>query len=338
MDKCISSIAGQTYTNLEILLVNDGSTDGTDKICDSWQERDHRIRAIHQQNEGVSCARNNGIKHVDGEYVAFVDADDWIDVNMYSDMMSALLSTGSDIVHCDLCIVYDDGSMEHRVNERDVTVRIMGRAEGVIMILDDHKWRTQIGCKIYKKILFENIEFPKGRIYGEDMIVHDLFHHAAQTVFLDKEYYFYLVRNDSASRQGNTKVEMKKISDYSDANFERYSFVVNHPEYQSVLPFIKHKTINLAVGLMRNMVAYPQYFTKEYIKVKTEQLRSITPSEEYKLQRGINFELNIIKISPQLYKILRLLYVFTIRVTNKLKITNRPVCYSIRDLWWLWHR
>ena len=323
IDKCVSSIVNQTYSNLEILLINDGNTDQTGKLCDTWQEKDQRICVIHQQNKGASYTRKNGVEFATAEYVTFVDADDWIDKNMYTDMMSALLSTNSDIAQCDFCIVYEDGRMEHRVSERQTTVKTMGREEGVLMILEDQYWRTHLGCKIYKKTLFDHIEFPKGRIFGEDMIIHDIFQRASQAVFLDSEYYFYLVRSDSISRQGNIKEEMKKYGDFSDAYYERYSFVKQHPEYHSVLPLVRHKTIRLGMTLIRNMIACPQYFTDEYYKIKVEQLRSIPITREDKFRTVLKLEMYMIKISPRLYKILKAFYFRVIYVTNKLKITDR---------------
>ena len=193
IDKCISSIAGQIYSNLEILLINDGSTDNTAMLCDAWQKKDERIKVIHQQNEGASTTRKNGVKLALGDYITFVDADDWIDKNMYADLMSALLATNSDIAHCDFCIVYEDGRMEHRVQERKTAHKIMDRTEGVIMVISDRKWRSALFCKVYKKKLFDIVEFPRGRVYGEDMIIHEIFHQASQTVFIDREYYFYMV-------------------------------------------------------------------------------------------------------------------------------------------------
>ena len=200
LDKCIVSIVEQTYPNLEILLIDDGSPDNSGAICDTWQERDSRIRVIHKQNEGSSYARKTGVEIATAEYITFVDSDDWIDRNMYSDMMTALLSTNSDIVQCDFCIVHEDGRIEHRVQERNTTVETMGRVEGVIMILEDHDWRTSMFTKIFKKKLFEHVEFPKGRAYGEDMIETHRTFYAEMLNQLDsiKEIRTYGIEQDQA--------------------------------------------------------------------------------------------------------------------------------------------
>ena len=325
VDKCISSIVEQTYPNLEIILVDDGSTDNTRMLCDAWQERDSRIRVIHKQNEGSSYARKTGVENATAEYITFVDSDDWIDKNMYSDMMTALLSTNSDIVQCDFCIVHEDGQIEHRVQERNKTVKTMGRVEGVIMVLEDHKWRTSMFTKIFKKKLFKHIEFPKGRAYGEDMIVHNLFHYASKTAFLDKEYYFYLYRSDSVSnRQGDIKKAMKNLSDLSDAYYECYSFVNRYSEYHSVLPQVKFMTICLGISLLGNMINYSQYFSDDCFKAKANQMSSIPIFQGYHLLSfSVKIQLLVFKLNPKLYRILRLFYVRIIHVTDKLKITDK---------------
>ena len=322
INKCITSIAGQTYTNLEILLIDDGSTDQTGKLCDAWQGKDNRIRVIHKQNEGASYARKTGVEKATAGYVTFVDADDWIDKNMYADMMTTLLSTNSDIANCNFCMVYDDGRMKHRDNERDATIKTMGRIESMIMYLEDHEWRTSFGTKIFKKKLFDHVEFPKGRVMGEDMIIHNLFHQVSQSVFLNSEYYFYFNRNNSTSRlQGDTRKDLKNRSDFSDAYYECYHFVKQHPEYHKVLPIIQRKTILHALIFLKQMIIHRQYYSVGDYTVKAELLRSIPFPKGEKLPRIQKIEFFVLKISPKLYKFLILPYEQVIRVAKRLKIT-----------------
>ena len=336
VDKCITSIVNQTYSNLEILLIDDGSFDATRTICDAWQERDPRIRVIHKQNEGLPCARKTGIENTTAEYVAFLDADDWIDLNMYSDLMGALLSTNSDIAQCGLCEVYEDGRMKYLGNEEKTgSIEVVGRVESVLLILKDI-WHSWMGTKIYRKQLFDHIEFPKRRGFGEDYISHYLFHHASQTVYLHRDYYFYLQRSDSITKSNNIAAEMKKVSDFSDAYCDRYAFTTRHTEYHEALPFVKYMTVYTGIHLLRNMIAYPQQFTNDYFFAKAEQLRSISLTQEDKLGRSVKIDLHLLKISPKLFKCLRSLYVRLIHVTNKLKITNQPTSFSIHELFWWW--
>jgi len=335
VDKCISSIVNQTYSNLEILLIDDGSTDSTGKKCDEWKNRDLRIRVIHKQNEGLPYARKTGVENTTADYIAFVDSDDWIDTNMYSDMMSALLTTNSDIAQCDYCTVYEDGRVKHRVNERQSDLQVMNRMEAMKKIILKPYW-TAFWINIFKKHLFDGIVFKKELAYGEDLIIHYMFHRSSQTVYLDREYYFYLIRNDSISNHGAIQDDMKRFCEITDAWYDRYIFLKPHPEYNNIIKFVKHKTICLCMGLMRNMIVYPKCFPKEHFKYTVKQLSSISITQDDKLHKLIKFEIRIIMFNPKLYKILRTLYVFVIRITNKLKITNRKTSVRMMNVLLYW--
>ena len=324
VDKCISSIVNQTYSNLEILLIDDGSTDTTGTLCDAWQERDQRIRVIHKQNEGLSYARKTGVENTDAEYVAFVDSDDWIDPNMYADMMSAMISTDSDIAQCEFCEVFEDGRLEHHSPDSNAnSFEIVGREEGVLLIVHDDKWKSFMWNKIFKKHLFDHIVFPKGRVYEDYPIMHSLFHHASLSVYLSAEYYFYYRRSDSITNSKSLAAKMKNSFDFSEARLERYLFIRQHSEYHKVLPFIQREAIIKGIGFLRMMMIHPQYFSKEEIADRVEQLRSIPFPRGEKLQRGVKIELCLLKISPKIYKFLRAFYIQILRVTNTLKITNK---------------
>jgi len=184
--------------------------------------------------------------------------------------------------------------------------------------------------------LFDNIQFLKGNGFAEDFISQNLFHKASQTVYLHNEYYFYLKRKGSITKAQNIQAEMKGQRDYSDAYYDRYLFVKQHPEYHSALPSVKYMTNCLGIHLLRNMIVNPQYFTNDYFYVKSEQLRSIPLTREDKLGRRLKIDFYILKISPGLYKMLRSLYVRIIRITNRLKFTDRPISRSLYDIfpWW----
>lgn len=106
MPRCIESLTNQYYTNVEILLIDDGSTDDTPILCDQYVKVDSRIKVIHQENHGSSATREIGLKHIGGDFVTFVDADDWIHPDMYSIMMQALIESKTDIAQCGVCDTY----------------------------------------------------------------------------------------------------------------------------------------------------------------------------------------------------------------------------------------
>ena len=339
IDKCIASIVGQTYTNLEILLIDDGSSDNSGTICDAWQERDSRIRVIHKQNEGSSYARKTGIEHTTAEYVTFVDADDWIDENMYSDMMTALLSTNSDIAQCSVCEVFEDGRVVHCENEdKTGDVEIVGRIKSVLLILENKEWHSYMWNKIFRKQLFDHIIFPKGRGYGEDFISHDLFHIARQSVYVHHEYYFYFQRSHSITGSTDISEQLKNHSDFFDAWQDRHDFATQHAEYHSALPRVNQWVFRLGINLLRNILIRPQHFINDtgimFDKI-SERLRSIPLTWKDRLGRGIKIELYVLKYAgAKCYRFYRMLYVKIIKMTNRLRITdNKRTCYLLSEMW-----
>jgi len=337
IEKCVSSIVGQTYSNLEILLIDDGSTDATGIRCDEWAEKDQRIRVIHKKNEGLAYARKTGVENATAEYLTFVDVDDWIDRNMYADMMSALVATDSDIAQCGVYLVYEDGRLERRDNEHEKgAFEIVGRIEGVLLILKDQKWRPWMWNKIFKKDLFESIEFPKGRSYGEDYISLFLFHRASQSVYLHDEYYYYFQRNNSITNPQGIAGHLRNLSEFSDTYFDRYSFVKQHPEYYSEMPYVKYMTLCVGLNLLRNIIERPKYFTDNYFITKSAQLRSISLRRDDKLQRGLRIDLFVLKIGIGWYKLMRESLMLFFKVTNRLKLTNKRTSLLLDDLFWIY--
>jgi len=333
MDKCILSIVNQSYTNLEILLINDGSNDNTGMICDEWQAKDQRIRVFHKQNKGVALARKTGIENAKADYVTFVDSDDWIDVNMYSDMMTALINTNSDIVQCGVYDAFQDGNIKEAFSINEVSnITTFHHIEAVKMFLRE-KWYQSLCNKIYKKKLFDNIDIQKNRIFGEDQLDYLLFHYASQTVVLNKAYYYYFQRSDSISRDRDQKTEMKKTCDLCDLYFERFFFVLRHSEYHDVSPQVKCMAVCFGMFVLRNLISHPKYADKKYFKDKIEKVSAISLSEEDHLLRSLKPDWNLLKLSPILYKIFISLYFFIIRITNRIKITHRRTFYSTSSIY-----
>ena len=138
LDRCISSVVNQTYKKLEIILINNASTDDTGKYCDEWAQKDHRIQVVHFQKNNAKSS----MEYITGEYIHSFDHDDWLDPNMYTNMMSAMLATNSDIARCEFCFAYPDGRIEHRNIHHTDNPEIIGHKEGVLLILKNEKWQT----------------------------------------------------------------------------------------------------------------------------------------------------------------------------------------------------
>lgn len=310
MDKCVSSIVNQTYTNLEILLINDGSTDQTTILCDKWQEKDSRIRAIHQPNGGPSVARKTGIENSSSDYVTFVDSDDWIDENMYADMMEAILATDSDIAQCGYCKAFEDGHIENNPYEiKNDSFEIFGREDGVLLILQDKRWKSFMWNKIYKMNLFDNIVFPEGLDVAEDFINHTLFQLASQSVYLPKTYYFYFQREGSLLNYNiTTQNNIKHKYQFSLNLYNRYLFVKQHPEYKSVMQFLVSETLFYGVIALRLMVSYPNLSGEGWYDSLSRKIGKLPLLLKNNLHIAFKIELFLLKIHPKCFKIIRKLY------------------------------
>ena len=321
VDKCIASIIGQTYPNLEILLIDDGSTDRTGILCDAWQQKDKRIQVIHKQNEGLSYARKTGIENSTAEYLAFVDSDDWIAPNMFANMMQALLSTSSDIAQCGYCKMFEDGRTEHCNTENKAgSFEIVGQKEGVLLILDGRRWDSFMWNKIFKARLFGYIEFPKDRTYEDIPVMFRLFHHATQSVYLYDEYYYYFQRSNSITQDVNVAKKMKNRYDFYEAYYERTQFVEQHPEYHSILKYVRNFEMYAGMYALRDAVVYPQYFPENYFEslsgrlhsypfsLRAKNLKSSPFSVQAVVPYFIVLELLILKMNPRWYRRFRLFY------------------------------
>ena len=164
LPRCVASITGQSYKALDILLIDDGSTDGTTAICNKLRDSDNRIRVIHQLNAGLSLTREIGIKNTENDSATFVDADDRLHPDIYSHMMGALLKENADIVQCGVCDTFDDGREKHRYQDFiDNSYTKYGHKEGFFKLIEEKEWRSYFWNKIYRTKLFHDVTFPAGR-------------------------------------------------------------------------------------------------------------------------------------------------------------------------------
>lgn len=211
--KCIDSILAQTFTNFELILVDDGSPDCCGYICEEYALIDKRIKVIHKENGGLSAARNSGIDIALGEIIAFVDSDDWIHPQMYEKMIKYLNANGVDIVCCDTYIVKNSKTVfKARYNEN----KILTQTEAVNYILegaiDNAAWN-----KIYNKDLFKKIRYPVGRVFEDVATTYRLFAVAEMVGVLKEPLYYYLKRTDSIIGQSfNSRKRMDSFYGFEE--------------------------------------------------------------------------------------------------------------------------
>lgn len=195
--KCVDSILAQTYTNIEVILIDDGSPDGCPAICDEYAEKDSRVVVIHQENAGVSAARNAGLEIAKGDCIGFVDSDDWIEPDMYEVLLAMLLEHNSRIA-CIACC-YETGS-SNTVVSHSWKISILNNIDAITMMYD-RKIEKGVCFKLFSRELFKNAHFPVGVTNGEDFLVSvELFCHVTEVTFVEYPAYHYLQRKGSATK------------------------------------------------------------------------------------------------------------------------------------------
>lgn len=210
--RCIDSIINQTYKNLEIILVDDGSQDHCGHICDEYAKRDSRIKVIHQKNGGLSAARNTGMDIATGDYIAFVDSDDYISLNMYQNMIHILEDKDLDIVCCGNYRVI--GNTVYG-NEGSGVLKIFDRNEIVYKSLLDYK--VAAWNKVYKYDVTKDVRFPVGRKFEDTATSYLFFSKSKKVGVIDRPYYYYF-KNISSITQTSFKAQ------------DRYDFVKGYIE------------------------------------------------------------------------------------------------------------
>lgn len=202
ISRCVSSIQAQSYHNLEILLVDDGSTDEGPSICDALAEGDHRIRVLHKENGGLASARLAGIAQATGDWITFVDGDDAIEETMYQRLLDNAHTYNADISHCGYVMIYPDGKKVYS-NDSGL-VRLQDTMQGLRDLLEEDLIQPSVCTKLYKRCLFSDIseKYTPDIWNNEDMLLNFyLFRNARQSVFEAFCPYQYCLREGSLSRR-----------------------------------------------------------------------------------------------------------------------------------------
>lgn len=226
LKQCIDSILNQTYKHIEIILVDDGSPDKCGKICDEYANKDNRIRVIHKSNGGLSDARNCGIKIARGDYIIFVDSDDYINEEMCEKLLFYAITYKVDIVSCNFSYVYNDQLKENNMSIKEKFFLDTGRNILKKYFFDYSVDLNVVWNKIYKKELFfmsEKIFFPKGKYYEDNFTVYKLYNKAKKVVLLNEVLYYYKKREDTIT----SKFTLKHLKDSLDYIKDYYIYSSN---------------------------------------------------------------------------------------------------------------
>lgn len=298
LNKCLNSVIEQTYKNIEVILIDDGSTDNSGKICDEYAKNDIRIKIIHQQNGGVSTARNNGLEHATGKYITFVDSDDYIEKEMIETMAKKIMKKNADIV---ICGVTDRDEENNIINQSlNKKENVFNNIEAIKEMLDEKLFNCVCWAKLYKKELFSDIEFNAKIRIAEDMdVLYRVFYKSDKIVQISERLYNWTSRGDSATKGK----DMSKWQDEIDVCENIIKFCeenCNEIEDYAVKRYIR---INLTLSLnnLKENGTKENYNTlkKNLKKYDIEKNKAIRKKEKIKVKMII-YHPKVIKL---LYKI-----------------------------------
>lgn len=263
IDKCIGSLLNQTYKNLEIFLVDDGSTDSSSGICDRYALSDPRIKVIHKENGGQSDARNVALDLISGEYVLFVDSDDFVESEYIEFLYALLKSCDADISICSSKFLNEN----YEVLKKKVwkfEKKELNNREALFELLHTKYFSCEPWDKLFKSSLFEDIRFPKGKIFEDLGTVYKVFLKSSKVVFGNKAYYNYLCRN------GSTMNDTFRISRLQSAYFVEEMVQVVTEKYPDLKKMGDCRRFTTYVGLLRlvDKHKYPDIYSEMWIKIK----------------------------------------------------------------------
>ncbi|MBQ0097561.1 MAG: glycosyltransferase [Oscillospiraceae bacterium] len=306
--KCIDSILSQTYKNLEIILVDDGAADNCPAICDEYAKKDDRIVVVHKENGGLSDARNAGIDVSTGDYIGFVDSDDYIAVDMFEMLINAVEKYDADVSCCRYIRFWEDGETQEIGNDGSEVVydgveALKEYLYGVT--LDPFAWN-----KLYKASFIGNkthsenhLRFIKGILGEDNPFCIELFKHTEKTVVVGKSKYYYLQKRTGAIT--NSGVSQKKIDSVYFWDEVRLDCKENYPELEK---YALRREVLFYVGLY-NMIIGQKEYEKDAQKIRSfikEHLGEIKSSDI--CEKTVKTSATLLAKTPHLYKVAMKLY------------------------------
>lgn len=270
LEECLKSLAEQTYKNIEIILVDDGSTDSSGKICDAWTQKDSRIAVYHRANQGVSAARNYGIEKSNGKYLMFVDSDDWVREDIVELLHKGLAENNTDMACCGLSMVCD-GVVGRTIVANE---ELVCDAKDTIKTAIERK-HMGVGpyCKLFLKSLFDEIKFPVGQACNEDVaIIYRLIDRCSHVYFLPKVCYYYRQNTYSVTKQEYSH----KFDDILKTSIDNEKFIKNtYPQLNKLIyASTAYSCLQMMIKILKTQNGYEEY-KKEYNKNRKALLKRL---------------------------------------------------------------
>ncbi len=258
LSKCLDSIIHQTYENLEIILVDDGSTDACPEICDKYAKQDSRIKVIHQENMDVSGARNTGLANVSGEYISFIDPDDYVAKDYIGYLFQLLKDNQCDMAICGMTFVYEDGASKTKINS--IETEILNSFDALEFMLYQKKINNSPCAKLYKRELFDGIIYPLNKRYEDLGTTYKLIMKCNTIVIGNQPYYYYFQSKNSIVRSEFNS----KTLDILDMVYQLEKDVLK--VYPNLINAVQSRILNANFFVIRQLPK--KKYKNEYYKIK----------------------------------------------------------------------
>ena len=246
--RSVDSVLAQTYGNIEVILVDDGSPDGCPELCDEYAKKDLRVRVIHQQNGGVSAARNTGVRAAEGEFISFVDPDDYVAEDFLFFMYNLMNDHEADIVSCGAVDIYPSGKTAFHSADSDV--HIMDSREALERMCYNDGFYITLWDKLFKASLFDNILFTEGKLFEDTGTTYKLVDRAEKIVSCCEIKYYYVISADSSSIT-TSSFKMSKL-DYIEMADEMANFIKE--KYPGLKPAAERKQLHACLSTLTQLV------------------------------------------------------------------------------------
>lgn len=303
LNKCLQSVLKQTYTNLEIICVNDGSTDDSQQKCEHYANQDKRIVVVNKENGGLSSARNAGLKIATGKFIIFIDSDDFVEPNMIEKLVDIQLKTNCDICICSFLMETEKGAIY--AETPTLENKTYCNAEAMQLLNQPRQDRFVVSWnKLYKKELFNEIEFPVGKIHEDQWIAHKLFYASKIISTCSDKLYHYIIHDNSIMQSSNP---IKHFDDI-DALFDRIKF------YQSKS---LHSLIEGTILTMCSVFSFYREKIWAYENFKLNELKNI-----FKQCKTYVKQLKTLSANEEKIKIFKFCFLDKLKLfyKNKLKV------------------
>ncbi|MGJ7911446.1 glycosyltransferase family 2 protein [Neobacillus sp. LXY-1] len=317
LSRCIESIVKQTYKNLEIILVNDGSPDNCGMMAEQYAKEDSRIKVLHKENGGLSDARNYGMSHVTGDFTIFVDSDDWLDEKLIERLMAIGNKFQADVVQAAFYYAYDDYLLfDSKLYPKEKHPIIYHNKELMKQLVMNERVKNFAWGKLYKTKLIKDIPFKKGVLFEDVFWAHLVMQQVNTFVLMNEPLYYYYQREDSI------------VANYSSRNLdiikgllERHDFIENHYRDlsdQSYKMIVKTQLIHYNLLLRNREKDYEGSYRKEIeFYLKTNYSKLIRAVEQEKLLKR---QLKLFRIHPYF----NILLLIILKVLRKINVINQP--------------